>query len=191
MQDCELDTWGSKEPFGSFWLWVAGTAVGNTDATEQLALSFLPLAELVRRSGDRPNARFKGIANVDKFNLVIWIRFGEDHDFDEERWGAHDRETLRREHLRHYEVIPRGYSPYCDGWEAILVEQDATETFIWRRSQGDASEVQECVLPRGLFADVATRALRWFDPLRRERLGADWVGGEEVEPRLVKRTPSL
>lgn len=119
MQDCELDTWGSKEPFGSFWLWVAGTAVGNTDATEQLALSFLPLAELVRRSGDRPNARFKGIANVDKFNLVIWIRFGEDHDFDEERWGAHDRETLRREHLRHYEVIPRGYSPYCDGWEAI------------------------------------------------------------------------
>jgi hypothetical protein len=69
VQDGELDPWGSREPFGSFWFWVDGRPIGNTHATEQLALAFLPLASRATRR--RPDARFGPISNLDKLNMVI------------------------------------------------------------------------------------------------------------------------
>ena len=98
------------------------------------------------------------MTNLQKLDLVIWARFGEDEEFDAEHWGTQDREHLRQEGLMKYEVVWRGHSPYTDGWEAILVEQDTTETFIWRRWQGQQAEVQEVSLPRGLCGKVATLA---------------------------------
>jgi hypothetical protein len=184
LRDCELDPWGSKEPFGSFWMWVGGRVVGNTHVEEQLVHAFLPLAQSVRRAGNRADGRFKGMTNLDKLNLVGWIRFGEDKEFDGARWGAPDRDELRREDLTRYEVVPRGYSPYSDGWEAILVEQDEMETFIWRR-QGDVAEVHEFALPRGLFTQVATRAVKWFERTRLKRLGSDKAVTDE-KVRLAK-----
>jgi hypothetical protein len=184
VQDCELDPWGTREPFGSFWFWVGGEVVGNTDAEEQLALAFLPLAQRFGRA--RPDRRFQGMTNLDKLNLVIWVRFGEDEDFDAERWGTHDSEQLRKEDLTQYEVVPRGDSPWCDGWEAILVEHDTTETFVWRNSRYNGAEVHEVSLPRNLFAEVASVACGWFDQLRRERLGPI-THSVEGKPRLLKR----
>src|SRR4051812_9781522 len=84
VQDCERDPWGSREPYGSFWLWLGGRVVGNTDEAEQLVHAFTPLSELARRSGDRPDARFAGMTNLQKLDLVIWARFGEDEEFDAE-----------------------------------------------------------------------------------------------------------
>ena len=170
LQDCERDPWGSLEPFGSFWMWVGGRVIGNTDQSEQLALAFMPLAAKARISGNRPDSRFQGMSNIDKLELVIWVRFGEDDDFDTKRWGMYDRERLRREGLSQYEVVPRADSPWCDGWEAILVERDTTETFIWRKWLGEAAEVQEVSLPRGMFASVAAQACQWFEPFRAERI---------------------
>lgn len=183
IQDRELDPWGSREPFGSFWFWVAGRAIGNTDAEEQLALAFLPLARRLKRA--RPNARFDGMSNVDKLNLVIWVRFGEDEEFEGERWGVSNRDQLRREDFTQYEVVPRGDSPWCDGWEAILVEDEAGDTLIWRRWQVDRAETQEVPLPHGTFSEVAALACRWFDELRAERLGPEPL---QQEIRLLKRT---
>jgi hypothetical protein len=127
------------------------------------------------------------MSNLDKLNLVIWVRFGADEDFESQWWGTHDMERLRHEDLTQYEVVPRGDSPWCDGWEAILVENDTTETFRWRRWQKDSAEVQEVSLPRGLFTEVATVACNWFDQLRSERMGSGRADpGYEV--RLVRRT---
>jgi hypothetical protein len=53
VQDCEVDPWGTLEPFGSFWFRVGGRAVGNTDAAEQLVLAFSPLPQLALLSGNR------------------------------------------------------------------------------------------------------------------------------------------
>lgn len=187
VQDCERDPWGSREPYGSFWLWVGGRVVGNTDAAEQLATAFRPLSELARRSGDRPDARFGGMTNLQKLDLVIWPRFGEYEDFDAEHWGTQDREQIRQEDLTKYEVVWRGYSPYTDGWEAILVEQDTTETFIWRRWQGKTAEVQEVSLPRGVCREIATSACQWFESFRAERLGPEQQDPEQGV-RLASRS---
>jgi hypothetical protein len=183
VHDRELDPWGTREPFGSFWFWVAGRNVGNTDATEQLALAFLPLAHRLRRP--RPDARFAGMSNIDKLNMVIWVRFGEDEDFQGERWGCSNLGQLRQEDFTPYEVVPRGDSPWCDGWEAILVEDDIHDTFIWRRPHADAAEVQEISLPHNLFTEVTALACKWFEELRAARLGPERAA--ETTVRLVKR----
>jgi hypothetical protein len=183
IQDREVDPWGSREPFGSFWLWVAGRVLGNTDAEEQLVLAFSPLAHRLKRP--RPDARFGNMSNIDKLDLVVWARFGEDEEFNGERWHASDRDQLRREDFTQYEVVPRGDSPWCDGWEAILVEDAASDTFIWRRWQDDAAELQEVTLPHGLFSEVATLACEWFEKLRVERLGPEPL--IQKKPRLVNR----
>lgn len=185
VQACERDPWGSREPFGSFWFWVGGRVVGNTDVAEQLATAFAPLSELARCSGDRPDARFEGMTNLQKLDLVIWARFGEDEDFDVEHWGTQNRDQVRHGDLEKYEVVWRGHSPYTDGWEAILVEQDTTETFIWRSWQGEVVEVQEVSLPRGLCGEVATLACQWFEPFRAERIGPEQ---RKDRIRLVRRS---
>jgi hypothetical protein len=172
LQDCQRDPWGSPEPFGSFWLWVTGRPIGNTHVSEQLVHAFGTLAALAQRSGDRPDSRFKALSNVDKLDLIIWARFGEDDEFDTKRCASEDRDRLRREDLRRYEVIPRGDSPWCDDWEGILVEQEDTETFIWRRWIGDVADVHDASLPRGTFAGIATKSCNWFDLIRNERVGS-------------------
>ncbi len=135
VQDCEVDPWGTPEPFGSFWLWVGGRVVGNTDSAEQLILAFDRLPWLALHSGDRKAVALPGETLLDKLDFVVWARFGEDDAYDAERWGAHDVKALRGRQLGCYEVVPCD-SPWCDGWEAILVEQGDTETLIWRRRHG-------------------------------------------------------
>ncbi len=173
VQDCERDPWGSREPYGSFWLWVGGRIVGNTAAAEQLVHGFSSLSHLARRSGDRPDSRFAGMTNLQKLDLVIWARFGEDDEFDAEHWGTQDRERVRHEDLTKYEAVSHGASPYTDGWEAILVEQDTTETFIWRKWQDQQAEVREASLPKGYCGKVATLACQWFETFRAERMGSE------------------
>lgn len=169
------------------YIWVGGRVVGNTDEAEQLVHAFSPLSEIARRSGDRPDSRFTGMTNLQKLDLVIWARFGEDEEFDAEHWGTQDRERVRQEGLMRYEVVWRGHSPYTDGWEAILVERDTTETFIWRRWRGQEAEVQEVSLPRGLCGKVATLACQWFEPFRAERIGTEQRDPND-EIRLVTRS---
>jgi hypothetical protein len=186
VQDCEADPWGTLEPFGSFWLWVGGRTVGNTDAKEQLVLAFDRLPWLALHSGDRKATELPGESLLDKLDFVVWVRFGEDDVYDAQRWGAQDLEALRGRQLGRYEVVPIGLSPWCDGWEAILVEEEDTETLIWRTWHGAVAEVQEAVLPRGLFGKVALAASGWFVPFRRELVGPEKPDTGE-KPRLLKR----
>jgi hypothetical protein len=185
VQDCEVDPWGTPEPFGSFWLWVGGRVVGNTDSAEQLILAFDRLPWLALHSGDRKAVALPGETLLDKLDFVVWARFGEDDAYDAERWGAHDVKALRGRQLGCYEVVPCD-SPWCDGWEAILVEQGDTETLIWRRRHGAVAEAQEASLPLGLFGKVALAASGWFVPFRRELVGREKPDTGE-KPRLLKR----
>ena len=70
VQHCEVDPWGTLEPFGSFWLWVKGRAIGNTDVSEQLVSGFSRLRASRRCSGRRTDDRFPGMTNLDKLDFV-------------------------------------------------------------------------------------------------------------------------
>jgi hypothetical protein len=87
VQDCEFDPWGSREPFGSLWLWIGGQLIGNPDTAEQLLHAFGPLESAIRSTGQRKASTVPGTSHLDKSDFIAWVRFGENDDFDPERWG--------------------------------------------------------------------------------------------------------
>lgn len=187
VQECDVDPWGTLQPFGSFWLWVEGRAVGNTDVSEQLVSGFSKLRASVRYSGQRPNSRFPGMTNIDKLDLVRWVGWGDDDEFRPELWGGRSCDQARTEDVKPYWVIPPGDSPFFDDWEAILLEGEMTETLVWRYERGGLSLSQEIELPLGFFSEVSTRACDWFDQLRKERMGSTLRELKEGErPRFLR-----
>lgn len=188
VQDCDVDPWGTLEPFGSFWLWVEGRAIGNTDVSEQLVAGFSRLRASARYSGQRADDRFPGMTNLDKLDAVRWVGWGDDDEFRPELWGGLSLDQARTEDVRPYWVFPPGESPFFDEWEAILLEREMIETLVWRHQRGGLSSSHEVELPLGLFSYVCTRACDWFDRLRQERMGSTLREPKEGErPRFLKR----
>lgn len=187
VEECDRDPWGSLEPFGSFWLWVEGRLIGNSDVQEQLAIAFGSVREMVRLDGTRPDGRFARLTPLQKLDLVIWATFGEDEDFDHEHWGS-SPEEVRQEDLRKYELVWRGHSPFSDEWEAILTEHDDTETIVWRSwNNSVVREVREASVRRGTCREVAELALVWFDRYRRERMDGELKEDLDGPVKLVRR----
>jgi hypothetical protein len=186
IQDCELDPWGSREPYGSLWLWAAGQLIGNSHAAEQLIHGFGPLESARNNPGNRRSSDVPGTTNLDKLDFIIWVRFGDDSDFDSAKWGTREIGQLRRFEVSRFEVLPRGHSPFHDGWEAVLLDDAEQETLVWRRWRGDATETHELSLPHREFTSVITLASDWFRDSRRGRIGAEEDRSGE-KPRLVKR----
>jgi hypothetical protein len=188
VQDCDVDPWGTLQPFGSFWLWVEGRAIGNTDVSEQLVLGFSTLRDSVRNSTRRPDSRFPGMTNLDKLNLVRWVGWGDDDEFRPELWGGIGPDQARTEDVKPYWVVPPGDSPFFDDWEAILLERKVSETLVWRHQRGSFSSSHEIELPLGFFSEVCTGACDWFDRFQQERMGSTFPEPKEGErPRLLNR----
>jgi hypothetical protein len=183
IQQCERDPWGSLEPFGSLWLWAGGHVIGNPHRSEQLNLGFSDFYGLVKNDGTRPAARFNEISHADALDLVFWTRFGEDDEFDANRWPQVDPQAIRYDGLIHYEAISSS-SPLFDGWRAILLETDDSDTLIWAPHGGAVNEVS---VPRGLFAHVADQACRWFAKIRAQSIGPTLVPKNFEKPRFVNR----
>jgi len=187
VQNSDVDPWGSREPFGSFWFWAGGQVVGNTAVAEQLIHAFGPLDLVRRSSGNRKASEVPGVSCLDKLDFIIWARFGDDAEFDVVRWGDRDVSQLRELDLTRFEAIPRSYSPFQDEWEAVLLEGDEQETFIWRQWCGDVGQTHELALPLGEFAKVAALADDWFRDFRRSRGGSETSVGND-KPRYVERS---
>jgi hypothetical protein len=171
VQASDLDPWGEREPFGSFWFWIGGHSALNPSAAEQLNCGFGPLERVSSTTGNRKASDIPGSTNFDKLDFVIWVTFGEDEEYDAQRWGNANIEELRRLDLSRFEAIPRGGSPFHSGWEGILIENGETETFIWREWRHGIGGVHELSLPLGTFAGVADAARKWFVPFRNSRVG--------------------
>ena len=189
VQNCDVDPWGSREPFGSFWFWIGGQVLGNPDIAEGLFHAFRPLEPVKSSSGNRKASDVPGDSYLDKLDFIIWLRFGEDQDFDAGRWGNRDIAELRQLDLTRFEVIPRGASPFQDGWEAVLLEDGEQETFIWRQWSGGVGHTHELSLPLGEFSPVLASAGDWFRSFQRTRVFSEpreRVGN--AKPRYVKRS---
>jgi hypothetical protein len=188
VQDCDVDPWGTLQPFGSFWLWVGGRAIGNTDVSEQLTIAFSQLRSSARFAGKRSGARFPGMSNVDKLDFVRWVGWGEDHEFCAERWGHRNLDEARAEDVGSYWVVPPGHSPSFDNWEVILLEEETTETLIWRYQKEGLAECEEATVPSGTFAEICLNACDWFDRLQVQRMGSTLREPEpDQKPRFLPR----
>jgi hypothetical protein len=187
VQEGDVDPWGSRGPFGSFWFWAGGQIVGNADRAEQLIHAFRSVDLVRNSSGNRRASDVPGASCLDKFDFIIWVRFGEDAEFDAGRWGNREIAELRGLDLTRFEIIPRGESPFHDGWEAVLLEDGERETFVWREWRGELGHSHELSLPLGEFSRVLTLAGDWFRRLPSNTAGR--AGGtSNNKPRFVHRS---
>ena len=120
VQDRDVDPWGTLQPFGSFWLWVEGRAIGNTDVSEMLVLGFSTLRASTLGAGRRAEDQIPGTANLDKLDAVRWVGYGDDEDFRPELWGGKSSNEARAEDVQPYWVVPQPTllfsmtgKPYC------------------------------------------------------------------------------
>jgi hypothetical protein len=188
VQHCEVNPWGTLDPFGSCWLWVEGRAIGNTDASEMLTLAFSQLRSSAGFAGQRTDQRFPGMSNLDKLDFIRWVGWGEDDAFQAERWGRKNLKEARAEDVKPYWVFPPGYSPFFDDWGAILIEGETTETLVWQHQGRELYEFAEARLQPGMFVDVCSKACDWFEGYRAERMGSTLRVPEPGErPRLLHR----
>ena len=128
------------------------------------------------------------MTNLDKLDLVRWVGWGDDDEFRPELWGGRSLDQARTEDVKPYWVVPPGDSPFFDNWEAILLEQEMSETLVWRYQRGVFSYSREVELPMGLFSEVCTSACDWFDRIQRERMGSTLRESKEGEkPQLLER----
>ena len=84
--------------------------------------------------------------------IVMWARYGD----PESRMSRLIRDEDR---LHPFEVLPRRTGPSFDGWQAVLVERNNTEHFIFREEGRDICELS---WPLGTYRDVVLRANHEF-----------------------------
>jgi len=72
VQGSEVDPWGSREPFGSFWFWVGGQVVGDPDIAEQLMHAFTPFYLPRHSHASRKASDVPGVSPLDKWGAEIF-----------------------------------------------------------------------------------------------------------------------
>jgi|HubBroStandDraft_2_1064218.scaffolds.fasta_scaffold09090_5 hypothetical protein len=143
--------------WGNLWLWAGGQLVGNPAETEMVAIGFASLMDTARETEARPRAQIPAQSPKEILDVVMWARYGEDDTRMASLVGDEKR-------LYPYEVLPGRAGPFFDNWEAVLVEDEGVERFIFREATKQVSEVS---WPIGTFRDVVTRAESEFRSLAR------------------------
>ncbi len=142
-----------NEWWGSLWLWVDGQVVGRPSEFEMVMTGFDSLVESALQTRTGLSGPLQPSVDAGKaLELVMWATYGSDDRPPGDFVG--DPSALTR-----YEVLPRLTGPFFDGWEAVLIEADQEERFIFRQ---EGADVREALWPSGTFRSVVQRALEDF-----------------------------
>jgi hypothetical protein len=152
-------TW--NEWWGSLWLWVEGRLVGRPHETEMVLTGLDSLVEVARENRTPASSILSACSSKEALEAVMWARYGGDGP------PPVRLPMTNEESLFSVEVLPRRAGPFFDGWEAILVEEGATQRFVYRQ---EGAEVAEAVWPQGTFSRVVGDARTEFERLARSML---------------------
>jgi hypothetical protein len=141
-----------NEWYGSIWLWAGARQLGNPFETEMVAIALDSLTDTARETGTRHNS----IIPVESAEQILEIVMSACYGNTDGRISSLVRDEER---LHPFEILPRRTGPSFDGWEAVLVEYDDTERFIFREEKG---EVRELSWPLGTYREVVLRANHEF-----------------------------
>lgn len=169
--ECEISPDAQKpynEWLGSVWLWVGGKLVGDPAVVEICAVALDTLLEAAEETGKRSSTLLSSLPAGRALDLVLWARYGDD---DEEQESlVPDRDALVQ-----FEILPRRGGPFFDQWQAIIIEEENCERFIFREIGRRVNEIQ---WPRGEFRRVVSECKEWF-----RRLGNS-EGDGDVSPLI-------
>jgi len=154
-----------NEWWGTLWLWVNGSLVGDTTEIETVMNDLGSLHTIALATGTRRSNLLSAQSPQKALEIVMWAVYGDE---DETM-----RAAVGRESLEHFEVLPRGKA-FFNGWQAILLEAGNEEHFICRHGSEAAVDV---VWPLGTFRDIVFQAKDEFEKLARSNL----IGGGAAE----------
>lgn len=147
-----------NEVVGSLWLWLNGNVVGRTSEREMVLIGLESLQEAALEDRSLGSQLLAGRNAKEALETVMWARYGDD---DQRPAGV---SAASEDILTALEVLPRRAGPFFDGWEAILVNRNETERFIYRKER---EEVAEVALPVGSFGTVVSEAKNRFERIAR------------------------
>jgi hypothetical protein len=118
----------ARYSFGTVTLVVDGETIGNSDpsASEHIGIAIEVLSAVGRETGKRSDNALAKVPTELALDAVMWTVYGEVN-------SEFERMLPHPESLHIFEVLPYKTGPAFDGWEAILIESDETESFFWRR----------------------------------------------------------
>jgi hypothetical protein len=149
-----------NEWWGNLWLWVDGRIVGRPSEYEMVFTGLDSLTETAAETGTRVSPIVSARSAKEALEMVMWARYGDPDPVLEKIVGA-------EELLFSFEVLPRLTGPFFDDWEAILVEEETNERFIYRERK---SEIVEVSWPLGTFSTVVNESRRECEMLARSML---------------------
>src|ERR1700694_3127061 len=123
-----------NEWWGNLWLWVESRCIGDIQEKETVSVGLGSLVTAAHRTGLRASRLLSSMPAKEALELVMWAVYGEDDSKLEELVGS-------RTTLYPFEVLPAS-DPFFDDWQAILVEEEDTERFIYRKMNQGVSEVK-------------------------------------------------
>ncbi len=144
-----------EDIWGCVWLWAGGHCIGQTWEMEIVQFGLKALRETADDKAPRISHLLSSMPASEALDLVMWARYGDDNANFERLAGS-------RESLEQFEVLPRRTGPFFDGWQAILIEEGATEKFVFRKS---GRETFELTWANGLFKRTVQDAFEAFAKL--------------------------
>jgi Immunity protein 42 len=147
-----------NEWFGSLWLWIDGHLVGNPLESEMISIGLESLKEAATETGTRRRELLSTNDPNEALDLIMWARYGDE--------SSPKGKLVEDEHsLFPFEILPRRTGPFFDGWEAILIEEDDVERFIYRQRETPVTEVP---WPLGTLREVVFEACAEFEAMARQ-----------------------
>jgi hypothetical protein len=150
-----------NEWYGSLWFWVDGKVVGNPLETEMVTVGMDSLSEAATETGSRSRTLLPRCGDKEALEIVLAARYGRGEPTSS---GAQQDEDF----LYPFEILPRRTGPFFDGWEAILVEEESRERFVYRK---EGSGLSHAIWPLGTFRDAVREARNEFEKLARSTVG--------------------
>src|SRR5882672_6610257 len=138
-----------NEWWGCLWLWIDGRLVGRPTEIEMVMTGLDSLVESVQQAVSRNSTLLSSRPPDEALNSVMRASYV---DYSPGPESPTEDTSL----LQAHEVLPRLTGAFFDGWEAILIEENVRERFIFRQEGGGA--VGEAFWPVGTFKKIVLQA---------------------------------
>jgi|GEM_PF-4214362 len=148
--ECEV-TPPRHATWGTIWMWVDGSVVGNTNRWEHLGIGARWLYTIGEQIDKRPNRIFAGLSPSARLDAFLWWYRECEGVCPVDGWSP--EEGLDPDD---YLVSEVNSGPVLDDWRVIIAREEDKEILTWRYK--DNGETYEFELQAGYFLDVCSSA---------------------------------
>jgi hypothetical protein len=151
-----------NEWWGSLLLWADGHLVGKPYEVEMIQTGLDSLRETANGNRAPASLILSAFSPKEALDAVMWAHYDGKKEHRPLKLSLESEVALLP-----LEILPSLTGPFFDGWEAIILEDRATERFVFRQ---EGAEAAEAIWPLGTFRRVVGEAQSDFERIARSIL---------------------